>query len=80
MYMSNTKLDWETDVIKDDVGVAPALGWDENQRNDLPGVVGVGLAYRLIDPVLFEINYTRYLETQAALNGGRLITPETALI
>lgn len=75
LYMSNTKLDWETDVIKDDVGVTPALGWDEKQRNDLPGVLGLGLAYRIIDPVLFEINYTRYLETQAALDERRFESP-----
>jgi long-chain fatty acid transport protein len=75
LYMSNTKLDWETDVIKDDVGVTPALGWDEKQRNDLPGVLGLGLAYRIIDPLLFEINYTRYLETRAALDERRFESP-----
>ena len=75
MYMDRTKLDWETDVIKDDIGVAPALGWDKNQRNDLPGVIGLGVAIRLIDPILFEFNYTRYLETAAALDERRFESP-----
>jgi long-chain fatty acid transport protein len=71
MYMSNTELEFSTDVAKDDVNVVGALGWDEDVREDLPGVLGLGVAIRLIDPVLFEFNYTRYLETQASLDDRR---------
>lgn len=71
MYMSRTELEFSTDVAKDDVNVVGALGWDEDVREDLPGVLGLGVAVRLIDPVLFEFNYTRYLETMAALDDGR---------
>lgn len=71
MYMSRTELEFSTDVAKDDVNVVGALGWDEDVREDLPGVLGLGVAIRLIEPVLFEFNYTRYLETMAALDDGR---------
>ena len=71
MYMSRTELEFSTDVAKDDVNVVGALGWDKDVREDLPGVLGLGVAIRLIDPVLFEFNYTRYLETMAALDDGR---------
>ena len=71
MYMSSTALDYTTNAARDDIGVVEALGWDEDVREDLPGVLGLGVAVRLIDPVLFEFNYTRYLETMAALDDQR---------
>jgi long-chain fatty acid transport protein len=74
-YFSNTELEFSTDASKDEIpspgGVVAALGWDEDVREDLPGVLGLGVAFRLIDPVVFEFNYTRYLETDAALDDGR---------
>jgi long-chain fatty acid transport protein len=71
MYMSNTALEFSTDAKRDDINVTEALGWDEDVREDLPGVLGMGVAVRLIDPLLVEINYTRYLESMAALDDGR---------
>ena len=71
MYMSNTALEFSTDAKRDDINVVGALGWDEDVREDLPGVLGLGVAVRLIDPLLVEINYTRYLESQAALDDTR---------
>lgn len=71
MYMSNTELAFSTDAKKDDINVVGALEWDEDVREDLPGVLGLGVAVRPIDPLLIELNYTRYLETQAALDDKR---------
>jgi long-chain fatty acid transport protein len=70
-YYSNTSLDFSTDASKDDVGVVSSLGWDEDVREDLPGVLGLGVAVRPIDPLLVEVNYTRYLESQASLDDDR---------
>lgn len=75
LYMSRTELAFSTDAAKDEIpvpgGVVGMLGWNEDVREDLPGVLGLGVSIRLIDPVLFEFNYTRYLETEAALDDGR---------
>jgi long-chain fatty acid transport protein len=70
-YYSNTALDFSTDVSRDDVGVVGSLGWDEDVREDLPGVLGLGVAVRPIDPLLVELNYTHYLESRAALDDSR---------
>jgi long-chain fatty acid transport protein len=70
-YMSRTQLDFSTSASRDDIGVEAALGWDEDVREDLPGVLGLGVAVRPIDPLLIEIDYTRYLESRAALDDGR---------
>lgn len=75
LYMSRTELSFSTHATKDDIptpgGVVSALGWNEDVREDLPGVLGLGVAYRPIEPLLCELNYTRYLESQAALDDGR---------
>jgi long-chain fatty acid transport protein len=71
MYMSRTELEFSTDASKDDINVVGALGWDKDVREDLPAVLGLGVAYRPIEPLLCEFNYTRYLESQAALDDGR---------
>lgn len=71
MYMSRTELSFSTDAAKDDINVVGALGWGDDVREDLPGVLGMGVAYRPIDPLLLEFNYTRYLESSAALDDQR---------
>ncbi len=71
LYMSRTELEFSTDASRDDIGVLGALGWDEDVREDLPGILGLGVSYRVIDPLVLEFNYTRYLESQAALDDQR---------
>jgi long-chain fatty acid transport protein len=71
LYMSRTELSFSTDASKDDINVVGALGWDEDVREDLPGILGLGVAYRVIEPLLLEFDYTRYLESQAALDDQR---------
>lgn len=75
IYVSRTELSFSTDAAKDEIpspgGVVAALGWDEDVREDLPAILGLGVAYRVIDPLVLEFNYTRYLESQAALDDGR---------
>jgi long-subunit fatty acid transport protein len=71
IYTSRTELEFSTDATRDDIGVVGRLGWDEDVREDLPGVLGLGVSVRPIDPLRIEFNYTRYLETGAALDDQR---------
>ncbi len=68
IYQSNTRLLFDTKINRDDIGVVNSIA---KGREDLPGLVGVGLAYRIIPALKADVNFTWYLE-QAATWDGRL--------
>jgi long-chain fatty acid transport protein len=72
-YFSRTELDFESSVDKDDAGITPLIGWEDGttQREDLPGVIGAGVSYNITPQLRVEVNYTQFLETQAALDEER---------
>jgi long-chain fatty acid transport protein len=71
-FFSNTKLDFESDVKSGD-DIAAGLGWADGtkQREDLPGVLGLGVSYWLTPKLRTEANYTLYLENSATLESDR---------
>jgi long-chain fatty acid transport protein len=73
IYQSNTELDFKSDVENDDIGVTPLLGWADGtkQREDLPGLIGLGVGYQIIPKLRAEVAYTRYLEDAAKFESSR---------
>ncbi len=74
MYMSNTDLDYKSDVAQDDLNITPLLGWADGtkQREDLPGQINLGASYQFTPKLRTEVNYTLYLETDAKFEASRL--------
>ena len=62
-YETATKLDFKTDVKHDDTGFFR----DGKRREDLPGLVGLGIFYKLIPEFQLGISGTLYLEKSAHL-------------
>lgn len=73
LFQSNTELDYESDVSKDDAGITPAINWADGtkEREDLPGILGLGVSYLITPKLRTEVNYTRYLESGAEFEGDR---------
>ncbi len=71
-YMSNTNLDFESNVDKDTTGgsITDDIGWADgtSRREDLPGVLFLGASYQFTPNVRAELNYTLYLESAAELD------------
>lgn len=61
-YETKTKLDFETKVNKDDVGL---FAQGEKLRRDLPGLLGLGVGYTITPKVRVEASYTYYFEKSA---------------
>jgi long-chain fatty acid transport protein len=75
-YFSKVKLDFESDVDKDTspgAAITNAIGWEDGseEREDLPGLVGLGASYMVTPQLRVEVNYTLYLENSAELEGDR---------
>ncbi len=77
LYQSNTDLDYDSDVSRDDIGVTPLIGWADGtkEREDLPGILALGVSYMLTPKLRGEIDYTRYLESAADLENARFNEP-----
>jgi long-chain fatty acid transport protein len=76
LYMSNTRLDFKSDVKTDTVpgGATVALGWQDgtHEREDLPGYLAVGVSYFIIPNKLrAEVDLTYYLESDAEFDADR---------
>ncbi len=73
LYQSNTDLDFESDVKKDDPDITGDIGWGDEteEREDLPGILGLGVSYEFTPKVRVEVDYTRYLESNATFEGSR---------
>ena len=68
--ISNTKMDYEMDVKRDTLGIAPALGFADGskRRIDIPGLLGFGISYRFLPQLKVDLNYTLYLEEDAEID------------
>ena len=66
---TNTKLDFETKVKKDDLGL---LTHGAKERQDLPGLLGLGVGYTVGPKIKVEASYTYYLEKNATWEDARL--------
>jgi long-chain fatty acid transport protein len=77
LYMSNTKLNFESDVTQDNTpggGATKALGWEDgtHEREDLPGYLALGVSYFIIPNKLrAETDLTYYLESGATFDADR---------
>jgi long-chain fatty acid transport protein len=72
LYQSNTALDYKSDVEEGDA-IAAGVGWGDGtkEREDLPGLVGLGVGYQFTPKLRAEVGYTRYLEDNAEWEGQR---------
>lgn len=72
LYQSNTELDLKSEVTKGNT-IAQGIGYGNGtkQRNDLPGLIGLGISYQLNPSIRLETSYTRYLESDAELEASR---------
>jgi long-chain fatty acid transport protein len=72
LFISNTSLNMESNVKKDTSGgsITGDLGWSDGTKRheDLPGLLGVGVSYRIAPQLRAEVDYTRYLEDNAKLD------------
>ena len=67
-YETKTKLDFETSVNRDDTGM---LTNGSKQREDLPGLLGLGLGYRINPDLKLDMSFTYYLEKSADRQAAR---------
>jgi long-chain fatty acid transport protein len=66
-YETSTKLDFERDV-KEDIPVplgGPIYVDGSKERRDLPGLIGLGVSYRINPEFKVDLSYTYYLEKSA---------------
>ena len=72
LYFTNTSLNMESDVDKDTSGgsITNTLGWSDGTKRheDLPGLLGVGVSYRITPRLRAEVDYTHYFEDLAKLD------------
>jgi long-subunit fatty acid transport protein len=63
-------MEYEMDVKKDTMGIAPALGYADGslRRIDIPGLVGGGLSYQFTPALKVDANYVVYLESDAEID------------
>jgi len=66
VYQSNTRLSFDKDIHRDDIN---AVGTFAKSREDLPGLIGVGVGLFLRQDVRLDVNYTHYLEQEATWEG-----------
>lgn len=67
-YETKTKLDFKTTVNRDDTGM---LINGSKQREDLPGLLGLGLGYRINPDLKLDMSFTYYLEKSADRQAAR---------
>ncbi len=69
-FISNTKMDYNMDVNRDTLGIAPALGFADgsNRRIDIPALLGFGASYRFLPELKVDLNYTYYFEKYATID------------
>jgi len=66
IYQSNTRLLFDTDIHHDDIGVVNNIA---KGREDLPGLIGAGLAYKITPVLKADVNFTWFLEQEATWEG-----------
>lgn len=68
-FETNTKLDFETDLKNDDTGGGAGYVDGDKQREDLPGLLGIGASYKITPEFKLGFSYTYYLEKSADWEG-----------
>ncbi len=68
-FETNTKLDFETDLINDDTGGGAGYVDGDKEREDLPGLLGIGASYKITPEFKLGFSYTYYLEKSADWEG-----------
>ena len=75
LYQSNTDLNYKNKAQDDSPGaiISTSVGWPDGskEREDLPGLIGIGLGYWLTPKIRGEVAFTRYLESNATWRGVR---------
>ena len=66
IYQGNTRLVFDTDINHDDIGIVSTIA---KGREDLPGLLGMGLAYKIWPDIKVDFNFTWYLEKEATWEG-----------
>ena len=66
IFQSNTKLVFDTDINRDDIGIVSSIA---KGREDLPGLLGTGLSYKILPDLKVDVNFTWYLEKEATWEG-----------
>ena len=69
-FISNTKMEYEMEVKRDTLGLAPSLGYADGskRRIDIPGLLALGVSYRFLPQLKTDINFTYYLEKNADID------------
>lgn len=69
-FVSNTKMDYEIDVKRDTLGIAPSIGFADGSkmRIDIPGQLGFGISYKFLPQLKVDLNYVYYLEKSADID------------
>ncbi|MFZ0240764.1 MAG: outer membrane beta-barrel protein [Desulfobacterales bacterium] len=69
-FVSNTKMEYEMDVKRDTLGIAPSLGYPDGskRRIDIPGLLGFGISYKFLPQLKVDLNYVYYLESSAEID------------
>jgi long-chain fatty acid transport protein len=69
-FISNTKMEYEVDVNRDTLGIAPAIGFADGseRRIDIPALLGFGASYRFLPELKVDLNYTYYFEKYATID------------
>lgn len=67
-YETSTKLDFETNVNTDDTGM---LADGSKEREDLPGLLGIGVGYNINPDLRLDTSITYYFEKEATREDDR---------
>lgn len=69
-FITNAGMEYEMEVKKDTMGIAPALGYADGslRRIDIPGLIGAGLSYQFTPALKVDANYALYLEKDAEID------------
>jgi len=68
-FETKTKLDFETDLKNDDTNGGAGYVDGDKQREDLPGLLGIGASYKITPEFKMDLSYTYYLEKSAKWEG-----------
>jgi long-chain fatty acid transport protein len=69
-YISNTKMEYETSVKQDNLGIAPSIGFADGSKSriDIPALLGFGISYKFLPQLKVDLNYVYYFEDSAKID------------
>jgi long-chain fatty acid transport protein len=74
-FETATKLDFEWDIKQDTTGLYSPLDGSK-EREDLPGLIGLGVAYKVKPNLKLDVSLTYYLEKNAKFEDGSRLEDE----